>query len=80
MHPALTELMARDRAAELQRTSDRVVLPDGRRMALRPLRRPDRTGLAGLLARLGSGSRRRRLLATKSRLSADELNRSPTIG
>jgi hypothetical protein len=80
MHPAFTELMARDRATELQRTSDRVVLPDGRRMALRPLRRADRTGLAGLLARLGSGSRRRRSLATKSRLSADELNRSSTVG
>jgi hypothetical protein len=80
MHPALTELMARDRAAELRRTSDRMVLPDGRRMALRPLQRADRSGLAGLFARLGPGSRRRRLLVTKSRLGADELDRSRTVG
>lgn len=62
MHSSLSELMAREHAAELQRSADRIVLPDGRRVALRPLRRGDRTGLAGLFARLSLDSRRRRFL------------------
>jgi hypothetical protein len=65
MHPALTELMMRDRTAELQRTSGRAVRLDGERVALRSPRRADRIG-AGVFARLRPGSRRRRLLATRS--------------
>jgi hypothetical protein len=67
MHSALTEMMMRDHAAELRRSTDRIVLPDGRCVVLRPLRRGDRTGLAGLVARLSSESRRRRFLTAKTR-------------
>jgi hypothetical protein len=64
MNPVLTELMMRDRVAELQRTSARAVRLDGERVALRSPHRADRIG-AGVLARLSPGSRRRRLLATR---------------
>ena len=49
MHSVLTELMMHDRAAELQGSTDRIVLPDDRWVALR---RGDRSGLVGLFARL----------------------------
>src|ERR1700722_11971836 len=80
MHSVLTELMVRDRVAELQRSTDRIVLPDGRRVALRSLRRGDRTGLAGLFARLSSESRRRRFLTAKSRLTSAELDYLSDVG
>jgi hypothetical protein len=69
MHSALTEMMMRDHAAELRRSTDRIVLPDGRWVVLRPLRRGDRTSLAGLFARLSSESCRRRFLTAKTRLT-----------
>jgi RimJ/RimL family protein N-acetyltransferase len=80
MHSVLTELMMRDRAAELQRSTERIVLADGRRVTLRSLRRGDRTGLAGLFARLSSESRRRRFLTAKTRLTAAELDHLSDVG
>jgi GNAT superfamily N-acetyltransferase len=80
MHSALTEMMMRDHAAELQRSTDRIVLPDGRWVALRPLRRGDRTGLAGLFARLSSESRQRRFLTAKTRLTGAELDHLSDVG
>jgi RimJ/RimL family protein N-acetyltransferase len=80
MHSALTELMMRDRAAELERSTERIVLADGRRVALRSLRRGDRTGLTGLFARLSSESRRRRFLTAKTRLTAAELDHLSDVG
>jgi ribosomal protein S18 acetylase RimI-like enzyme len=80
MHSVLTELMVRDRAAELQRSTDRIVLPDGRSVAIRALRRGDRTALAGLFARLSSESRRRRFLTAKTRLTGAELDHLSDVG
>jgi RimJ/RimL family protein N-acetyltransferase len=80
MYSALTELMMRDHAAELQRSTDRIVLPDGRWVALRPLRREDRNGLVGLFARLSSESRRRRFLTAKTRLTGAELDHLSDVG
>jgi ribosomal protein S18 acetylase RimI-like enzyme len=80
MHSVLTEMMLRDRAAQLQRSTDRIVLADGRRIALRSLRQGDRTGLAGLFARLSSESRRRRFLTAKTRLTAAELDYLSNVG
>jgi hypothetical protein len=64
MNPVLTELMMRDRVAELQRTSARGGRLDGERAGPRSPRRADRIG-TGVFARLRSGSRRRRLLSTR---------------
>ena len=80
MHSALTEMMMRDHAAELRRSTDRIVLPDGRCVVLRPLRRGDRTGLAGLVARLSSESRRRRFLTARTRLTTAELDHLSDVG
>jgi RimJ/RimL family protein N-acetyltransferase len=80
MYSGLTELMMRDRAAELQRSTDRLVLPDGRCVTLRPLHRGDRTGLVSLFARLSHESRRRRFLTAKTRLTAAELDHLSDVG
>ena len=57
------------------RTADanRVVLRDGSRVLIRPVRRSDAPLLADGFARLGERSRQLRFLAPKDRLSADEL-------
>jgi RimJ/RimL family protein N-acetyltransferase len=80
MHPTITELMAREHIAELHREADRLVLRDGRRVALRPLRRADRDSQAALFARLSPESRRRRFLTPKPRLSAADLDHLSDVG
>lgn len=80
MYSGLTELMMADRVAELQRSTDRIVLSDGRVVALRPLRRGDRTGLVSLFARLSDESRRRRFLSAKTRLTTAELDHLSDVG
>jgi RimJ/RimL family protein N-acetyltransferase len=52
---------------------DRLVLADGRRLLLRPLRTDDRAGLAALFAGLTPESRYRRFLSPKHELTPREL-------
>jgi EmrB/QacA subfamily drug resistance transporter len=80
MHPALNQAMVRARVAERGRATERIILPDGRQVRLRPLRREDRAGLARLFARLSPESRRRRFLGAKPRLTAAELDRLSDVG
>ena len=55
------------------RHENRLVLADGRRLQIRPIRPDDADGLAGLFARLGPDSRYRRFLSPKPRLEPREL-------
>jgi GNAT superfamily N-acetyltransferase len=86
MSPALSDASARARVADLTRNADlhrcqhRIELPDGRRVALRPLRREDRDGQAALFAGLSHESRRRRFLSPKRRLSSRELDHLSDVG
>jgi RimJ/RimL family protein N-acetyltransferase len=53
--------------------TDELVLGDGTRLALRPLKSNDRDGVAALFARLTPESRRRRFLSPKHELTPREL-------
>ena len=60
MHPVLTEMMVRERRAELERTAGGLVVPDGRRAPVRSPRRAEPDASGRLFARLRPKSRARR--------------------
>ncbi|HTU27793.1 MAG TPA: GNAT family N-acetyltransferase [Solirubrobacteraceae bacterium] len=80
MHPILTEMVVRERIADLDRQSRGIILPDGRRVTLRELRREDRGSLADLFSRLSPDSRRNRFLAAKPRITGPELDHLSDVG
>jgi RimJ/RimL family protein N-acetyltransferase len=59
--------------ASFAESHDTLALPDGTRLALRPIRAEDRDGLAALFGRLSPESRRKRFLTAKPRLTPREL-------
>jgi RimJ/RimL family protein N-acetyltransferase len=61
------------RRASSGEPTDVLVLPDGRRLALRPLSSEDRDGVAALFGRLSPASRYRRFLTPKHELTRREL-------
>ena len=61
------------RRASSAEATEALVLADGTRLLLRPIRREDRDELAALFARLTPESRRRRFLSPKHELTPREL-------
>ena len=83
MHSHLTYIIAQERVAGMRAAAERsrrtasgpLVLPDGRRLKIRPIEREDRDRLRRLFMRMTPETRYRRYLSPKPALSERELDR-----
>ena len=79
MSPTIAQLVGEATVRELRlrvslaEATDALMLADGTRLRIRPIRREDREGLAALFARLTPESRYRRFLSPKHELTPREL-------